>query len=728
MNPKEKEQSLKLAEHYFRSNNYSFAKHILEKIIQIEPNNSKANELLAYILGNSGQVDISFELLNVACNQSNCSSQALYYLGSAQLERGLFDRAIETLKKSISKGGEFFEALHDLATAQAHSGDINSAINNYQKCLKFGRLSHELFYNMARIYDDLKRYDEAITYYDKALSLKSDFAEAWSNKGSVLKDLRRYDEAIKHYDRALSLKADIAEAWSNKGSVLHDLKHYDEAITHFDKALSLKPDFAEALSNKGLTLNFLKRHSESAKCYQKALGLSTEDSYILGQAHHQMMLGCDWTDYEKNINEIFHLVNKGQKGSEPFGFQGIAVSEDLLKKCSEIFSKDKYPALGNFAEFSKYKHHKIRIGYLCGEFRDQATSILMTRVWELHNKNKFEIIGFDNGWDDGSEYRQRIVDAFDEVINISKLSDLEASKLIRSYEIDILLNLNGFFGNARPSIFSYKPAPIQVNYLGFPGTIGSKYMDYIIADKVVIPEDSKIHYVEKVVYLPDSYQANDDQRKISDKKFSRAQLGLPDNAFVFACFNNNYKITPSTYDSWARILKSVKGSVLWLLEDNPIAKENLIKEAILRGLDVSSIVFAKRFPLPEHLARHRQADLFLDTLPYNAHTTASDALWSGLPVLTLMGHTFPGRVAASLLNAIGLPELITNSQEQYETLAIELAKNPQKLAEIKLKLTNNRLTAPLFDTPRFTKNFEVAYIKMYERYQTDLEPDHIFIT
>jgi len=727
MNFEEKEQSLKLAEFYFRDNNYSFAQHILDKVIKIDPNNSKANELLSYLYENLGKFDLSFECLRVACSQSNCSPEALYYFGSAQLKEGLFDQAIESFEKSMSRGGEFFEALHDLATAQGLIGELTLALNNYQKCLKFGIPSYELFFNIARIYDDLKHFDEAITHYDKALTLKPDFAEGWSNKGVTLHELKRHDEAIAHFDKALGLKPDYAEGWSNKGNTLNELKRFGEAMAHYDKALSLKPDYAKGWSNKGLTMNELKMHSESAQCFHKALKFNVEDSYLLGQAHHQMMLGCDWSDYEKIINEIFHLAKEGRKGAEPFGFQGIASSEELLKKCAEIYSNDCFPLLDNLPKFLKYNHHKIRIGYLCGEFRNQATSILMTRVWELHDKSKFEIFAFDNGWDDGSEYRHRIVGAFSNVFDISRLSDLDAAKLIQLNEIDILVNLNGFFGLGRQRIFSYKPAPIQVNYLGFPGTMGISYMDYIIADKVVVPEESKIHYVEKLAYLPNSYQANDDFRKISDRKFSRAELGLPEDAFVFTCFNNNYKITPTTFDSWMRILSLVKGSVLWLLADNPMAKDNLIKEALARGIDSSRLVFAERLPISEHLARHDLADLFLDTLPYNAHTTCSDALWAGLPVLTLMGHTFPGRVSSSLLCAIGLSELVTHTQEEYEALAIELALDSKKLADIQLKLARNRLTTPLFDTPLFTKNLETAYIKMVERYQADLEPGHITI-
>ena len=452
------------------------------------------------------------------------------------------------------------------------------------------------------------------------------------------------------------------------------------------------------------------------------------DSYLCGQSHHQMMLSCDWDNYEENTLNLFRLTNEGRAGSEPFGFQGIANSEELLRKCAEIYSSDKFPMLGNLSESKKYMHHKIRIGYLCGEFRNHATSILMTHVWELHDKSKFEIFAFDNGWNDHSDYRQRIQAAFDHLLDISRLSDMEAARLIQSHEIDILVNLNGFFGLARQGVFSYKPAPIQVNYLGFPGTIGAKYMDYIIADKVVIPEESKRYYVEKVAYLPYSYQANDIHRIISKKRFTKSELGLPENGFVFACFNNSYKITPPTFDSWIKILAHVQGSVLWLLADNEIAKENLLAAAAARGLDPSRLIFAGRLSISEHLARHDLADLFLDTLPYNAHTTCSDALWAGLPVLTLMGSTFPGRVAASLLTSVGLEELITYSEKEFEAMAIYLATNPQKLGLIKENLIQNRLAHPLFDTPLFANKLEATYTEMYKKYQMDIGPDHISIT
>jgi predicted O-linked N-acetylglucosamine transferase (SPINDLY family) len=306
------------------------------------------------------------------------------------------------------------------------------------------------------------------------------------------------------------------------------------------------------------------------------------------------------------------------------------------------------------------------------------------------------------------------------------MPDLSVAQLIKTLNIDILVNLNGYFGEARSNVFAQHAAPIQVNFLGFPGTLGAPYMDYLIADEIVIPPASREHYVEKIAYMPYCYQANDAKRIISDRQFSRAELGLPERGFVFCCFNNNYKITPQTYDSWMRVLKAVKGSVLWLIEDNPLAANNLKAEAEKRGVSPERIIFASRLPLPEHLARHRNADLFLDTLPYNAHTTASDALWAGLPVLTCIGKTFPGRVAASLLTALEMPELITYSMQDYEKLAIELASHPDKLGAIQNKLLENRLNKPLFNTELFTQNLEVLYRKMYERYQKNFEADHLF--
>lgn len=346
---------------------------------------------------------------------------------------------------------------------------------------------------------------------------------------------------------------------------------------------------------------------------------------------------------------------------------------------------------------------------------------------EQHDTSQFEIHAFDNGWDDGSETRRRIADAVHRIVDIRNLNDAQAASAIRDSGIDILVNLNGYFGDDRTRVFAQHPAPVQVNYLGFPGTLGAAYMDYIVADATVIPESQRPFFNEKVVHLPDSYQANDRARPIADRAFTRDEFGLPQDGFVFCCFNNNYKITPQTFDGWMRILARVPGSVMWLIEDNATASGNLRKEAAARGIAPERLVFAARMPPDEHLARHRCADLFLDTLPYNAHTTASDALWAGLPLLTCMGDTFAGRVAASLLGAIGLPELVTSSQTDYERLAIELATQPDRLAALRRKLADNRLTTPLFDTARFTRHLEQAYAAMHARRKAGQRPGHIVV-
>jgi len=830
MNSEEKEQSLKLAEHYFHDNQHAYAKYILEKIIQIDPDNSKANELLSYIYENAGQIDTSFELLNLACNQSDCSPEALYYLGSIQLKRGLFDQAIEKFKKSISKAGEFFEALHDLATAQANIGDLASAINNYQKCLNFGNPSHELFYNLARLSDELKQFDEAISYYDKALSLKPDYYEAWTNKGLTLHELKRYDEAITHFDKALSLRPDHAESWSNKGLTLHELKrvdeaiihfdkavdlkhdlyeawankgltlhklgryeeaviHYDKAlsfnpdeaevwsskgvalnalrrykdaftcydkalslkidyaegwsnkgialmelkwhekaITHFDKALNLKPNYAEGWSNKGFALSEIKHYDEAIYCYDKALSLKLDIDWVLGALVYTKIQVCNWSGLNHLLKSVLKKLTLNERVIQPLPL--LALNSDALiqRKSSETYIQSRYPfnpVLGPIIQ--RPQGQKIRVGYFSADYHNHATGHLIAELFELHDKSQFELVGFSFGPIVNDEMRQRLIKSFDQFIEVGRKSDLEIANLSRDLNIDIAVDLKGFTQDARTGIFAHRAAPIQVNYLGYPGTLGADYIDYIIADKTLIPPEYQSFYSEMVVYLPNSYQVNDRKRFISDRPFTRQELGLPEKSFVFCCFNNNFKILPATFDAWMRILKSVEGSVLWLLEDNALAADNLKKEAVKRGVDGKRLVFADRMLPSDHLARHRQADLFLDTLPYNAHTTASDALWTGLPVLTLMGESFASRVAASLLNAIGLPELIATTQEEYEATAIELAKNLQKLLAIKQKLANNRLRTPLFDTPLFTKNIETAYIKMHERYLGGLEPDHISI-
>ncbi len=648
--------------------------------------------------------------------------------GVALNELKRFDEALAHYDKALSLRPDYAEACSNKGLTLNELKRFDEALAHYDKALSLRPDYAEAWSNKGLALNELKRFDEALAHYDKALSLRPDYAEAWSNMGNTLKELKRYDEALAHYDKALSLKSDFVKAWSNKGIALNELKRFDEALAHYDKALSLQPDYAEAWFNIGGTLNELKRYDEAIAHFDRALELKPDIDWGNGVLLHAKMKICSWSDFQDSLEIFSKRVMENDRFVSPFTLLSLVDDALLHKKSSEIYVQSKYrfnTFLGSIPKLSA--NQKIRIGYFSADFHNHATGYLMAELFELHDKNKFELVGFSFGPIANDDMRQRLKKSFDHFIEVNNKSDMEIAQLSRALNIDIAIDLKGFTQDLRTGIFAHRVAPIQVNYLGYPGTMGADYMDYIIADKTIIPVESQSYYSEKVVYLPDTYQVNDRKRLISEKQFTRQELGLPKTGFVFCCFNNNYKILPSTFEGWMRILKSVDGSVLWLFKDNNWVVENLRKEAQKQGIDGQRLVFADRLPLSEHLARHRQADLFLDTLPYNAHTTTSDALWTGLPVLTQMGQSFASRVAASLLSAIGLPELITSTQEEYEALAIELAMNPKKLSDIQLKLVNNRLTAPLFDTPLFTRNLEAAYIEMMERYHADLEPEHIFI-
>ena len=362
------------------------------------------------------------------------------------------------------------------------------------------------------------------------------------------------------------------------------------------------------------------------------------------------------------------------------------------------------------------------MAYLSADFYAHATAFLMAGVFEHHDRARFETDAVSFSPDDASQMRARLERAFDRFTDVHGMDDAAVAAMLREMEIDIAVDLKGYTGGARPGILAFRPAPVQIHYLAYPGTMGAGFIDYLLADRTVVPEEERKFYMEQIAYLPDSYQCNDSARRISERTATREESGLPESGFVFCCFNSNYKIMPEMFDIWMRLLHAIPGSVLWLLEENPAATANLLREAQTRGVAAERLVFAKRIALPDHLARLRNADLVLDTLPYGAHTTASDALWAGVPVLTCLGSTFAGRVAASLLWALGLPELIAHSRDEYETAARNLARDASALAAIKARLAENRDTYPLFDTARITRNLEAAYTQMWERQQRGMPP------
>ena len=507
-----------------------------------------------------------------------------------------------------------------------------------------------------------------------------------------------------------------------------ELRRLEDTLASCDRAIACKPDDADGYVNRGFVLERLERFEDALASYKKAITLKPEYEFLGGALMFAKMQICDFTNADYEFAQLSERILRGEKASRPFPILAISGSLQVQRKTAEIWIRSRHPTSAALPAIPKRPARaKIRIGYFSADYCDHVVMHLMSELFERHDKSKFGLIAFSFGPESNDEMHRRTATRFDEFIDVRNKSDEDVALLCRNLEIDIAVDLMGFTANGRPGIFAFRAAPIQVSYLGYSGTMGADYIDYIVADPIVIPEESKQYYCEKIVYLPNSYQVNS-RRSISKKTFTRAELGLPPVGFVFCCFNNNYKITTPVLDSWIRILKKVEGSVLWLFESNEKAASNLRRRVLTGGVNPERLIFAKRLPLlGDHLSRYRSADLFLDTLPYNAHATASDALWAGLPVLTCLGETFAGRVAASLLDALNLPELVKTTPEAYEAFAIELAERPDRLKEIKQKLTNNRLTTSLFDTELFTKHIEKAYIAMYERYHVGLPPCDIFV-
>jgi predicted O-linked N-acetylglucosamine transferase (SPINDLY family) len=639
-----------------------------------------------------------------------------------------YQAALISCDKAISLNPGFAKAYNNRGNALHGLQQYQEALESFDKAIGLKPDYAEAYNNRGIALNGLQQFQEALESFDKAISLKSDFAEAYNNRGNALHSLRQSQAALESFDKAISLKSDFADAYNNRGSALHDLWQYQAAAESFDKAISLKSDFAEAYKNHGLALHRLRRYPAALESFDKAMLLSPNQAYLNGIRLNTKQMICDWEDIEDQRRILEAQIDGNEKVATPSITLAMTDCPARQKRAAEVYVRDKYPSRSSIEMIPhRPKRDRIRIGYFSADYYNHATCYLMAELFERHDRSRFEIIGFSFGPDVKDEMSQRVSVAMDRFQDVRSLSDRGVAQLSRDLEVDIAVDLKGFTKDARFGIFAERAAPIQVNYLGYPGTTGSAYMDYLIADHTLIPESSQQYYSEKIVYLPDSYQANDSQRLISDKTSSRAEEGLPEQGVVFCCFNKNYKIMPGTFDLWMRVLGQVEGSVLWLLEDNLWVGSNLRKEAARRGVSPERLIFARRLPLAEHLARHRLADLFLDTFPCNAHTTASDALWAGLPVLTCMGEAFASRVAGSLLRAVDLPELVTTTEADYEALALEIALNSERRHAIREQLRQNLPTAPMFNIRSFTNHVEAAYRAMYERYQMGLPPAHIHI-
>ncbi len=648
--------------------------------------------------------------------------------GLALHQKGRLVEAAAIYEKILAKWPSHIDALYLRGIIANENQNPTLALELFNKALALNSNFADALNNRGIALQQLGRPKEALLSYEKAVENKPNFAAAFNNLGNVYQELRQLQDSIASYAKAMTLQPDMADAFNNCGNVLNELNRRSEAMGCFNKAISINPNNAEAFYNRGNLLIDLNRLDEAFVNFQQAIKNKPDYDFLFGLKLNTQMKLCDWTNLSAQCAELEVALVAHRRVSVPFPVLALIDRLDIQLLAAQIFTNAKYPesqALGDC--LNRVPDGKIRIGYYSADFHNHATVYLMAELFDSHNSEKFEIYAFSFGPDKQDAMRDRVSNGVDHFFEVTNKTDLEISKMSRELGIDIAVDLKGYTQDARTGIFAERCAPIQVSYLGYPGTMAATYMDYIVADRTLIAPEDFVYYAEKVVQMPNSYQVNDSKRKISSKNFTKQEVGLPERSFVFCCFNNNYKISPETFDGWVRILKAVEGSVLWLLEDNPTAASNLRKEAEIRGLDSSRLIFASRMDADEHLARHQLADLFLDTLPYNAHTTTSDALWAGLPVLTLKGHSFAGRVAASLLNAVNLPELITNNQEEYEAKAIELAKNPEMLAEIQLNLAKTRFTSSLFNGQLFTQHIETAFTAMYQRNQEGLKPEHIYL-
>lgn len=650
---------------------------------------------------------------------STTADRQLFERAIASLQMGALDEAERGLLKFLQRNPKHFGALNVfgmLLTRQARYGEAETVM---RRAIGVDGRSDATFYNYGIVLKALNRPKDALEAFSKAIAINPSVPESWNNRGTVLNDLKRFDDALRDFDRAIALKPEYAEVLLNMGNSLTELRRHDEALAAYERALTIKPDLAEAWSGRGNVLFKLGRTVDALESFENAAAIKPSLDYLAGMRLHLKLQLGDWRDFDRQCVQIIGEVRAGRPAARPFDILTIPSSARDQLECARIFVRNLSSAQSTRRwQRERYRHDRIRLAYVSADFREHAVAHLAAGLFEEHDRARFETIAVSLNPTDGSELRTRLEGAFEHFVDASHLDSEAVARKLREFEADIAVDLMGFTAGARPEIFAFRPCPIQVSYLGFAATMGADFIDYVIADRLVIPEDQRPHFSEQAVILPDTFLPYDSKQRVSDQTPKRDEQGLPETGFIFCAFNMSYKITPPLFDIWMRLLRAIEGSALWLSGTHESAARNLRREAEARGVDAERLIFTKRLArMEDHLARHRLAHLFLDTMPYNAHSTAAAALWAGLPVLTCRGETFAGRVAASLLNAAGLPELVTTNLADYEALALKLAREPALLAEIRAKLAGNRDTYALFDTARLTRHIEAAYTTMWEIFQ-----------
>jgi predicted O-linked N-acetylglucosamine transferase (SPINDLY family) len=678
----------------------------------------------AHLLHRAGQLEEARALCVQVLRLHPGQPQALTLLGIIAAQTGDFERAVALFGQILQLDPRSVAAHNNRGHALLALRQPAAALASYDEAIAIQPDQAPAHWGRGKALFELQRYEDAVASQDQAIALRPDYGAAHFERGRALAELMRYEAAVASLDEAVARGFGHPDAWIVRGSALYSLQRFEAALQSYDRAIALAPNDAPAYYNRGNTLSMLERPEGAIASYDRAIALDPNIPSWYGARLHARMQVADWRDLTHELARLRAAIERGEPASNPFAVLALCDSPPLQRQAARNWVRANWPPDGALSALpARSRHDRIRVGYFSADFRGHATAVLTAALFETHDRTKLELTAFSFGPDAPDEMRARIAAAFDRFLDVHRSSDPEIARLARSLEIDIAVDLSGFTRGSRPRIFALRAAPIQLSYLGYLGTLSAEYMDYLIADEAIIPAAQRPHYAEKIVYLP-SYQVNDSKRCIAPS-FSREALGLPPQAFVFCCFNSTYKITPQIFDCWMRILTQVPGSVLHLLGGGAALERNLRREAQARAVAAERVVFGARLPAPEYLARYRSADLFLDTLPYNAGTTASDALWAGLPVLTCSGEAFASRIGASLLHAVGLPQLITARRDEYEGMAIELARAPRRLADIRMKLASNLRTAPLFDTAASARHLEAAYASMYERHLAGFAPADI---
>lgn len=659
-----------------------------------------------------GRTDEPLALLEQAIRLRPDDAAALNNRGNALQALKRHEEALQSFERVLQLLPGNPDVLNNRASALLSLGRFAEAADACRQALA-QRADHvPALLNLGRAQAGQDLLEEALQHYDAALALQPAHFDGWRERAALLAGLRRYREARESLGKALALNADSWSDWADLGSILLRLGRPQDALEACDRALALQRNDAALWATRGLALQFLGRDTQAAAAHQNALWLDPGAPYVEGRLAALRLGSCEWGAHAAATGRILRGVRAGEPAVEPFTLLHLTDRADDQLRCAQTYARAQQPrAARALWEGERYSHGRIRLAYLLGDLREHPSATRLAVLLEGHDRSRFELFGFALGAAAPAHF-----------IDLREATDAEIAARLRHHEIDIAVGVMGGADFGRSAIYGLRPCPVQVTFPGYPGTLGSDCCDYLVADAHVIPAGREACYAENVVRLPDTFQASDTRRPVAPRVPTRTELGLPEEGAVFCAFHTASRITPEMYGAWMDILVAVKDSVLWLASGSDSMQGNLRRAAQARGVGAERLVFAPRAEHAEHLARLQHADLALDTLPFNGNDAASDALRRGVPVITCCGDALAARMAGSLLHAIGMPELVTSTLEDYKALAIRLGGDPQLLAETRRKLAANRLTHPLFDTGRFRRHIEAAYEIMWQRYQAGEPP------